>query len=96
MTSWKTKIDHKPKWNEEFIFPTLTGPAKFRVIEDRGNHCIVESGDLQGRIVQDEDGDWYFKHMLIDKNMKCRVTLSDMKPTPSPMNPHIGFSKKYK
>lgn len=96
VTSWKTKVDRAPKLREEFSFPTLSGMAKFQVVELKGNHCIVESGDLQGRISQDEEGDWYFKHMLWDKNTNMRVTLSDAPPTPPSMNPNIGFTKKYK
>jgi hypothetical protein len=70
--------------------------AKFTVVEMRGNHCIVESGNTQGKIVLDEDREWQFKHMLWDKNLKVKVALTDAKPTPSLMNPHIGTRKTYK
>lgn len=96
IVSWKTKVDHAPRLREEFSFPTLSGMAKFKVIELKGNHCIVESGNLRGRISQDEDGDWHFKHMLWDKNTNMRVTLSDVPPTPPSMNPYIGTRKIYK
>lgn len=95
-TSWKTKLDHKPKLGDEFSLPTLHGMVKFKVVEMRGNNCILEHGDLQGRAAMGEDGEWYFKHSLLDRKVKIKVSLSDVKPTPPPMNPNIGFKKTYK
>lgn len=96
ITSWKTKVDHAPKLWEEFSFPTLTGMAKFTVVELRGNHCVVESGNLQGYISKSEEGDWYFKHNLWNKDTKIQATISDEAEPLTPMNPNIGFRKEYK
>jgi hypothetical protein len=96
VTTWETKIDHTPRLWEEFQFPVLTGTATFKVVELRGNHVIVESGNLRGRIVQNENGEWVFKHNLIDKNMMVPIRLEEVDAPPPPMNPNIGFSKSYK